>query len=75
MGRFARSRSRGMKTTAGTTVLVRVLVQDDLEQARAASALLEQAELMAIPLPVLWLTVLRAWAYPCSWSANFDATS
>lgn len=63
-----------MKTTAGTTVLVRVLVQDDLEQARAASALLEHAELVAIPLPVFWLTVLRAWAYPCSWSADFDAT-
>ena len=42
-----------MKITADTNVLVRALVQDDPEQARAASALLEQAELVAIPLPVL----------------------
>jgi len=42
-----------MKIMADTNVLVRALVQDDPEQARAASALLEQAELMAIPLPVL----------------------
>ena len=33
--------------------LVRALGQDYPEQARAASALLEQAELVAIPLPVL----------------------
>lgn len=42
-----------MKITADTNVLVRALVQDDPEQARTASALLEQAELVAIPLPVL----------------------
>ena len=42
-----------MKITADTNVLVRALVQDEPEQARAASALLEQAELVAIPLPVL----------------------
>jgi predicted nucleic-acid-binding protein len=42
-----------MKITADTNVLVRALVQDDPEQARSASALLEQAELVAIPLPVL----------------------
>jgi hypothetical protein len=42
-----------MTITADTNGLVRALVQDDPEQARAASALLEQAELMAIPLPVL----------------------
>ena len=42
-----------MRITADTNVLVRALVQDDPEQARAASALLEQAELIAIPLPVL----------------------
>jgi predicted nucleic-acid-binding protein len=33
---------------------MRALAQDDPEQARAASVLLEQAELMAIPLPVLY---------------------
>lgn len=42
-----------MKITPDTNVLVRALVQDDPEQARAAIALLEQAELLAIPLPVL----------------------
>ena len=42
-----------MTITAGTNGLVRALGQDDPEQARAASALLEQAELVAIPLPVL----------------------
>ncbi|MCP9888679.1 hypothetical protein KBY96_12180 [Cyanobium sp. ATX 6A2] len=42
-----------MKITAATNLLVRALVQDDPEQARAASALLSQAELVAIPLPVL----------------------
>ena len=42
-----------MNITADTNVLVRALVQDDPEQAKSASALLEQAELVAIPLPVL----------------------
>jgi predicted nucleic-acid-binding protein len=42
-----------MKITADTNVLVRALVQDDPDQAKSASALLEQAELVAIPLPVL----------------------
>lgn len=39
--------------TADTNVLVRALVQDDPEQAKAATELLEQAELIAIPVPVL----------------------
>lgn len=42
-----------MKITADTNVLVRALVQDDPEQSRAACNVLEQAELIAIPLPVL----------------------
>jgi len=42
-----------VKITADTNVLVRALVQDDPEQARAASALLEQADLITIPVPVL----------------------
>ncbi|MCP9915149.1 type II toxin-antitoxin system VapC family toxin [Cyanobium sp. ATX 6F1] len=42
-----------MRITADTNVLVRALVQDDPEQARSASALLEQAERVAISLPVL----------------------
>lgn len=42
-----------MKITADTNVLVRALVQDDPEQARAAAAVLQEAELVAVPLPVL----------------------
>lgn len=42
-----------MKVTADTNVLVRALVQDDPEQAKAATDLLESAELIAIPVPVL----------------------
>ena len=42
-----------MKITADTNVLVRALVQDDPEQARAAAKVLEQAELLAVPVPVL----------------------
>ena len=42
-----------MKITADTNVLVRALVQDDPEQSRAACTVLEKAELIAIPLPVL----------------------
>lgn len=42
-----------MKITADTNVLVRALVQDDPEQAQVAVAVLQQAELVAVPLPVL----------------------
>jgi predicted nucleic-acid-binding protein len=42
-----------LRITPDTNVLVRALVQDDPEQARAAIGLLEQAELLAIALPVL----------------------
>ena len=42
-----------MKITADTNLLVRVLVQDDPEQARAAMDMLRRAELVAVPLPVL----------------------
>ncbi|MBM5798308.1 MAG: type II toxin-antitoxin system VapC family toxin [Cyanobacteria bacterium M_surface_7_m2_040] len=42
-----------MRITADTNVLVRALVQDDPEQARAATAALQQAESIAVPLPVL----------------------
>ena len=42
-----------MRITADTNLLVRVLVQDDPEQARAAMDLLRRAELVAVPLPVL----------------------
>ena len=42
-----------MRITADTNVLVRVLVHDDPDQARAAMDLLSRAELVAVPLPVL----------------------
>jgi len=42
-----------VKVIADTNVLVRALVQDDPEQAKAATDLLESAELIAIPVPVL----------------------
>lgn len=43
----------GVRITADTNVLLRVLVQDDMEQARAAQALLSRATVVAVPLPVL----------------------
>jgi predicted nucleic-acid-binding protein len=42
-----------MKITADTNVLVRAAVQDNLEQARQAMKVLQDAKLVAIPLPVL----------------------
>ncbi len=56
-----------MKITADTNVLVRALVQDHPDQARAAAEVLEQAELVAVPVPVLCelVWVLRR-VYPFS---------
>ena len=50
-----------MKITADTNVLVRAAVQDDPQQARRAAKLLQQAELVAVPVPVLceFVWVLR----------------
>ncbi len=42
-----------MKITADTNVLVRTVVQDDAEQAAVAGALLQQATVIAVPVPVL----------------------
>lgn len=42
-----------MKITVDTNVLVRALMQDDPEQARAAAVALEQATLIAVPSAVL----------------------
>ena len=42
-----------MRITADTNVLVRALVRDDPDQARQAMEVLEKAELVAIPVPVL----------------------
>ena len=41
-----------MKITADTNVLVRAVVQDDVTQAAAAEALLLQATVIAVPVPV-----------------------
>jgi predicted nucleic-acid-binding protein len=50
-----------MKITADTNVLVRAAVQDDPQQARHAAKVLQQAELIAVPVPVLceFVWVLR----------------
>lgn len=56
-----------MKITADTNLLVRAAVQDDPQQARQAAKLLQQAELVAVPVPVLceFVWVLRR-GYKCS---------
>ena len=41
-----------MKVTVDTNVLVRASVQDDEDQAAQAAKILQEAELIAVPLPV-----------------------
>lgn len=50
-----------MRLTADTNVLVRAALGDDPEQARLAATVLREAELIAVPLPVLceFVWVLR----------------
>ena len=50
-----------MRITADTNVLVRAAVQDDPHQARLAARILEQAELVAVPVPAIceFVWVLR----------------
>lgn len=50
-----------MKITADTNVLIRAAVQDDPHQARQAAQLLQKADLVAVPIPVLceFVWVLR----------------
>lgn len=50
-----------MKITADTNVLVRAAVQDDPHQGRQAAKVLQEAELVAVPIPVLceFVWVLR----------------
>jgi predicted nucleic-acid-binding protein len=50
-----------MKVIVDTNILVRAAVQDDRKQAQAATALLKEAELIAISLPCLceFVWVLR----------------
>ena len=42
-----------MRITADTNILVRAIAEDDPVQARLAQTLLAEAELIALPLPVL----------------------
>jgi predicted nucleic-acid-binding protein len=50
-----------MKVTADTNVLIRAAVQDDRNQARRASKALQDAQIVAVPIPVLceFVWVLR----------------
>lgn len=50
-----------MNITVDTNILVRAVVRDDEKQARAASKILKEAELIAVPLPCLceFVWVLR----------------
>src|SRR5215469_7953112 len=50
-----------MKITADTNVLIRAAVQDDPHQARLAAKILQEADLVAVPIPVLceFVWVLR----------------
>ncbi len=50
-----------MKVTADTNVLIRAAVQDDPNQSRRASKVLQEAELVAVTVPVLceFVWVLR----------------
>jgi predicted nucleic-acid-binding protein len=50
-----------MKVTADSNVLIRAAVQDDLHQARRAAKTLTEADLIAVPVPVLceFVWVLR----------------
>ena len=56
-----------MKISVDTNVLVRAVLQDDAEQARAATKILEEASLIAISLPCLcelaWI-LLRGAQFP-----------
>ena len=50
-----------MKITADTNVLIRAAVRDDVRQAREAAKVMHEADLVAVPIPVLceFVWVLR----------------
>src|SRR5258708_15843332 len=50
-----------MKITADTNVLIRAAVRDDVRQAREAAKVMQEADLVAVPVPVLceFVWVLR----------------
>jgi predicted nucleic-acid-binding protein len=60
MGKSKIGKSK-MKITADTNMLVRAAVQDDPQQARKAAKFLQEADLVAVPVPVLceFVWVLR----------------
>ena len=63
-----------MKITADTNVLVRAAVQDEPHQARQAAKVLQEADLVAVPIPVFceFVWVLRR-GYKKSASEVLDA--
>jgi predicted nucleic-acid-binding protein len=63
-----------MKITADTNVLIRAAVQDEPHQARKAAQVLQEADLVAVPIPVLceFVWVLRR-GYKKSGSEVSDA--
>ena len=63
-----------MKITADTNVLIRAAVQDDPHQARQAAKVLREAQIVAVPVPLLceFVWVLRR-GYRKSVSAVSDA--
>ena len=46
-----------MRITADTNVLLRAVVADDKKQAEAAARILKEAELIAVTLPCLMLSL------------------
>ena len=50
-----------MKVTADTNILIRAVIQDDPHQSRYATKVLREADLVAVPVPVLceFVWVLR----------------
>jgi predicted nucleic-acid-binding protein len=50
-----------MKITVDTNVLIRAAVRDDVHQAREAAKIMQRADLVAVPIPVLceFVWVLR----------------
>lgn len=65
---------RKMKITADTNLLIRAAVQDDPHQSRLAAKVLQHADLVAVPVPVLceFVWVLRR-GYKKSASSVSDA--
>jgi hypothetical protein len=47
-----------MKITADTNLLIRAAVQDEPHQARQAAKILREADLVAVPVPVLQFIAL-----------------